>query len=277
MKKITFLLILAISAIGCGSDDDAIEIPGCIDPESTNYNPLATTDDGSCIYNQNVTFNFTQDWDGKPVTAADFNTTVYTNEAGNELKISKLRYLISRISLHKADGTSVDFEDYSLIDLTDSTTLNLSPETKLTTGDYTGISFVYGFNEQDNESGAYPDLNAATWNWPEMLGGGYHFMQMEGTFEDNTATTQPYAYHNGTARESVGVFEQNFIAFSFDKNFTISSDTTIEIKMNIAEWYKNPLVWDLNDRSTDLMMNYTAQKDMNKNGESVFSIGDITD
>ncbi len=27
-----------------------------------------------------------------------------------------------------------------------------------TTGDYTGISFIYGFNEADNASGAYPDL-----------------------------------------------------------------------------------------------------------------------
>ncbi len=276
MKKIAFLLVLVFVAVGCSNDDSDPQVLGCMDPNSLNFDSTANTDDGSCTYEKSVTIAFTQNWDGTPVTQADFNSSVYQNAAGNYLSISKLRYLISRISLHKADGTSVDFSEYQLVDLTDPTTLTLSPALNVATGDYTGISFIYGFNEQDNSSGAYLDLNAANWNWPSMLGGGYHFMQMEGSFDDTAGAPHPYAYHNGTARVSDGVFEQNFISFDFDKNFTISEDTTVEIKMNISEWYKNPLNWDLNERSVDLMMNYLAQKDMNRNGKSVFSIGEIT-
>lgn len=277
MKKLALLLILAFIAFGCSNNDDdsSPEVLGCTDPNSLNYNPEATKDDDSCVYEKNVTFAFTQNWAGTPVTAADFNSSVYQNQAGNYLSISKLRYLISRISLHKADGTTVDFLEYNLVDLTDPSTLTLSPALNVITGDYTGISFIYGFNEADNMSGAYPDLNAANWNWPSMLGGGYHFMQMEGSFDDAAGAPQPYAYHHGTARVSEGVFEQNFIAFEFDQNFTITDDATIEIKMDISEWYKNPLTWDLNDRSVDLMMNYLAQKDIQRNGASVFSIGEI--
>ncbi len=278
MKKIAFLLILAFGAFGCSNDDDSTEpqVLGCIDPSSLNYNPAANTDDGSCTYEKTVTFTFTQNWAGTAVTAADFNSSIYQNEANNFVTLSKLRYLISRISLHKADGTTVDFEEYKLIDVTDPASLTLTPELKAVTGDYTGISFIYGFNEADNVSGAYPDLNAANWNWPSMLGGGYHFMQMEGSFDDTNGAPQPYAYHNGTARVSTGVFEQNFIAFNFNQNFTITEDAAIEIKMDISEWYKNPLKWDLNDRSVDLMMDYLAQKDMHRNGATVFSIGAIT-
>lgn len=254
MKKIILMLAIAMVALGCNKDDDGDNTPT----------------------NAAITFKFTQNWDGTAVTPSNYTSGVYENAAGNFVSISKLRYLISRIVLHKADGSSVAFDDYRLIDLEDSSSLTLSPGMSATTGDYTGISFVYGFNEEDNVSGAYPDLNAASWNWPSMLGGGYHFLQMEGSFDDTNGDPQPYAYHNGTARVSEGVFEQNFISFDFDMDFTITDDATIEIKMNIAEWYKNPLTWDLNDRSVDLMMDYLAQKDMNRNGKTVFTIGEIT-
>jgi hypothetical protein len=247
-----------------------------MDPSSLNFNSAANTDDGSCIYEKNATIIFTQNWAGNSVTKDDFNNTEFLNEAGNLIKISKLRYLISRIVLKKADGTTINFDEYNLIDLSNPSSLTLSPAKPVITGEYTGVTFIYGFNEADNISGAYRDLNDADWNWPTMLGGGYHFMQLDGTFDDATGAPQPFNFHNGTARVSEGVFEQNFIAFNFNENFTVTDNTTIEIKMDISEWFKNPLTWDLNDRSTDLMMNYHAQKDMQSNGATVFSIGEIT-
>lgn len=252
MKKIAFLFALAFAIIGCNNDDDV-----AVDAA--------------------VTFEFTQNWDGDPVTASNFNgASSYTNALGTTLTISKLRYLISGIELHKADGSTIKFDDYQLIDVTDVNSLKLNPTLRVPTGEYTGISFIYGFNEADNVSGAYPDLNAASWNWPDMLGGGYHFMQMEGKYEDANGALRSYAYHHGTARVSEGVFEQNYLSFDFERNFTISGDTSIEIKMDVSEWYKNPYTWDLNVYDTDLMMNYAAQKYMHDNGASVFSIGAIS-
>ena len=246
MKKIALLLILAIAFVGCNDDDDSPS-------------------------NVVMSINLSQNWDGTNVTSADFGTTEFTNEHGEVLTISKLRYLISKVTLYNSFGDAIELDGYNLVDLTDDNTLSFTKNAVFPPGTYTRITFVYGFNEEDNIDDAYTDLNVAEWAWPDMLGGGYHFMQQEGFYKDTNGDPQPYAYHNGTARVSPGVFEQNFIAVDID-GLSINSDSTIDIKMNIAEWYKNPNIWDLNVLNGGLMMNYDAQKMMNANGQNVFSV-----
>ena len=45
--------------------------------------------------------------------------------------------------------------------------------------------------------------------------------------------------------------------------------------MNIAEWFKNPNLWDLNIYNQMLMPNSTAQIMMYENGQNVFSLGEV--
>ncbi len=247
MKKIALLCMLTIAFVSCNNDDDAT-------PE-----------------NVPIQVNFTQSWDGTEVTEANFGTTEFTNQNGEVIKITKLRYLISKVIIYNSFGDAIEIEGYNLTDLSDENTLLFAEGTVLPPGTYEKISFVYGFNEEDNIEAAYPDLNTASWNWPTILGGGYHFMQFEGTYLDINGDPQPYAYHNGTARVSDGVFEQNFFVVTQD-NLSFSSASEINIDMDLSEWFKNPNTWDLNNLSTNLMGNYDAQIMMNENGQSVFSI-----
>ena len=72
------------------------------------------------------------------------------------------------------------------------------------------------------------------------------------------------------------IYEDNeFLAQVAGSGFTINSDTQIEIKMNLAEWFKNPNSWDLDAYHSVLMPNYTAQIMMNENGRDVFTRGNI--
>ena len=57
---------------------------------------------------------------------------------------------------------------------------------------------------------------------------------------------------------------------------TINNNIAIEVKSNIAEWFKNPNRWDLNILNQVLMPNPDAQLLMNQNGQNVFSLGVIT-
>jgi len=251
MKKIALIIITIILFIGCNSDDD-------------NNTPI----------NVDVLFNFTQNWDGANVSSGDFGATDYTTDFGHEINILRIRYLISRMVLHNSNGDSYNVGDYNLVDMDDLTTFSFNPNVTVPEGTYT-LSFVYGFNQADNIDGEYNDLNTALWNWPQMLGGGYHFMQFDGMYDVNTTVPKPFNYHNGTAKVSDGVFEQNFVEFDLANNLVIGEGSIIEIKMNIAEWFKNPYSWDLDAYNTSLMPNYDAQKLMQENAATVFSADTI--
>ncbi len=206
------------------------------------------------------------------------NTIGYTNEAGNEFSVETLQYLVSNIRLNKNDGKIIEIEGYHLVDIYQPGSETFSPGSLVEAGNYSGISFVFGFDEADNISGEYPDLNLANWNWPDMLGGGYHFMKLEGKFIDEQQNEVGYATHMGTAREISGnesIFHPNHFEVTILQNFTIDSETSIEIKMDILKWYKTPNLWDLNTWGAGIMPNYDAQVALNQNGQDVFSLGDL--
>lgn len=272
------VMALSVFMFSCKKDKK-----GCTDPTACNYDPEAVIDNNNCeICNtsgeQSITFNFTHNYDLAAVTASDFGTIKYTNSFGNQHSITKLRYLISDIALHTANGDSVLIQGYNFVDLGAGTGLTYTPSQKIPDGVYSSVSFTWGFDSVDNVTGAYTDLNAASWSWPMMLGGGYHYMQFEGMFIDDTAATRGFAYHNGIAREITPtpdtIYHNNSfrVKMSAPSTFGVNKDimTTIELQMNIAEWFKNPYQWDLNVYGPMLMPNYNAQVLMNQNGRSVF-------
>lgn len=228
------------------------------------------------VFQANIAFNFSHAWDGEEVTNSDFNTIKFTNENGEQLSIEKLRYLISNITFEKTTGETYVFDGYYLIDVTNNSNLSFTPNSTIPTGNYSKVSFTFGFNNEDNYNN-YPDLNSASWNVPEMLGGGYHYMQLEGKFIDNITNETGYAYHAIRAVDNSGVtpvFEDTF--FEVDLGAAnITDSITFNIEMNIAEWFKNPNAWNLNELNNMLMPNFNAQIMMFENGQNAFSLKSV--
>ena len=255
MKQTSFLFVLSLLTIfGCSSDLDDDLTPA------------------------NVTLSFSHYWEGTPVTNADFNDLKYTNANTDVLSIERLRYLISGIEFTNTDGETILLEGYNLVDVTNQTNLSFSPEEKIATGIYRNVSFLFGLRNEKNIPSAYPDLNAASWNVPMMLGGGYHYMQFDGKFINTSDEVQGFNYHAiravDTPGESPSFPQDTFFRVDLGE-ITIGADVEINVVMHIEEWFKNPYIWNLNEYNQMLMPNSAAQILIHGNGQSVFTLGNI--
>ena len=221
--------------------------------------------------NISLTLKFTHNWNGVPVTNQDFNTFKFTTANGENISIERLRYLISNISLAEESANN-----HFLIDVGKNAE-NLIP-IKDVLSNNNKLTFTFGLTDSENIDGSYQDLNSVNFNVPGMLGGGYHYMQFDGKYKDTNNQDANFNYHVIRAVDTSDPTNLKFEDTSFTVDLgiiEIKNNTTIEISMNIGEWFTNPNTWDLNVLNTVLMPNFEAQKQMNANGKTVFRVGEI--
>lgn len=241
----------------------------------------------SCSENSNVilepvsiTFTFNHFWQTEEVNTASLPLTTYTNEYGTELTIDDVRYLISDIQLVHESGVTTTINEYNLIDVDDDTGLTFETSAAVLPGEYTSVSFRFGFSEEDNTTGAYPDLTSVNFDVPETLGGGYHYMQMDGQYTDESNVETSFNFHVISAIDmSAATPTREDTSFRVELGaVTVSNNTHINVGVDFYEWFSNPNIWNLNDLDVLLMGNYEAQQDMFENGQSgVFSLIDVTE
>ena len=207
-----------------------------------------------------IGFNLQYHVDGKPL---EFDILQYTNAAGNLYSVSKLHYYISNITLRKADGVSFTDREIHYVDARDGGTNAIQLE-NIPIGNYDGISLFIGINSDTNRTGTLPGtLENVNMAWPEPMGGGYHFMKLEGHFKDSLSTPG-YAMHIGTNVCLVEVY--------IDHPFSVRYRTPEKkLKMNINEWFSTPVQYDFANG------NYTmgiADKmlEIAQNGKDVFTL-----
>ena len=156
----------------------------------------------------------------------------------------------------------------------------------LNPGDYDSISFTFGIPKEKNISLMYvnpPEVNMA---WPDMMGGGYHYLMINGFWKNTNNQKTPFNFHLGIGQiysgpNSTGTitgFVQNYFPVSLkNASFSIRKGETKEIQiiMNIDGWFKTPNVYNHNYWGGAIMQNQAAMQMAKENGFDVFTIGSI--
>lgn len=194
----------------------------------------------------------------------EMDTVLYVNEVGNEFSITRLEYYLSGFVLEKSDGELIPVDGIFYINGAETHTLNLAFG-ELPTGAYSGMQFNIGILPDYNYLDSLPNtMEHIGMQWPMMMGGGLHFIKMEGHFMDNTGAQSGYAVHLGT--------NPTLIPIEIDQDFAVGkSDATLELTMDILEWYKNPEDYDLNGQNYTMGDSLLMQK-IKANGADVFTL-----
>jgi hypothetical protein len=232
-----------------------------------------------------ISFIFKHLIDGQPLTTS---TMKYVNEAGNPYQVDELMYFISDVILYKNDGTSYKINgwtDIHYIDIGIASTLNWDVFDKIAKGKYDSISFTFGLSEALNTSFRFVNPPESNMMWPDILGGGYHFLMINGKWKTPQDVIENYAFHLGTGQlyhgsgintDSIYAFVPNHFNVSLrDAVFEIKTGSTthIEIKMNVESWFKTPIVYDHNTWGGSIMQNQEAMSIIRQNGIDVFTMG----
>jgi hypothetical protein len=201
----------------------------------------------------------------------------YTNQAGNLYQVDELQYFISEITLKTADDKIYPITTDNAIhyiDLDIPSTLNWKATDRLPVADYTSITFVFGINEAKNKTGLFVNPPERDMFWPDMMGGGYHYMKMNGQWKSSGDTIKAFNLHLGIGMNEDGtIFYQNYFSVTLPLNIhTGTLSNVFTITMNIEKWFEAPNVWDWNITGGQIMQNQDAMHKACENGANAFQI-----
>ncbi len=204
-------------------------------------------------------------------------TMNYTNLAGNLYEVDELQYFISEITINAADGKIYPITTDSAIHYVDidiPSTLEWNPVDRLPVTDYSGITFIFGINEAKNKTGRFVNPPERDMFWPDIMGGGYHYMKMNGKWLAEDNTIKAFNFHLGKGTTDVpAAFIQNYFSVTLPLNIHAGTlSNTFKITMNIEKWFESPNLWNWNVIGGQIMQNQDAMRKASENGANVFQV-----
>ncbi len=201
----------------------------------------------------------------------------YTNLAGNLYQVDELQYFISEVTLNTADGQELLISSDNgihYIDAATPSTLTWNPQDYLPVTDYASISFVFGINETKNKTGLFVNPPERDMFWPDLMGGGYHYMKMNGKWKATGDTTKAFNFHLGIGlKAGETTMYQNYFKVTLPLNIHAGTlSNTYTITMNIEKWFESPNLWNWNVIGGQIMQNQVAMRKATENGANAFSV-----
>lgn len=191
------------------------------------------------------------------------NSINYTNSAGNNYGVTRLQYYLSGFELETMGGTVYTYSNIFYIDAFAGNTSIYIPSVPL--AHYKRIKFYIGLDSAHNITNSLTNtMENVNMAWPDMMGGGYHFMKLEGNYIASGSTTG-FAMHLGMNR--------NLVTNDFTAHFeSTAADNTIQLNMDINEWFTDPYIYDFNIDGNYSMSDSAAMAKLSANGYNVFKM-----
>ena len=237
MKKAWLIILLSLLVASCTKKEENGFVDICVD-YSVNNEPLI------------------------------IDTLCYTNEAGNEFLVTEIQWFVSKWELQDEQGRWIASDRIFYIDtnIPESQTLRMD---SIPIGKYKKVRFTFGLDESDNLSGRFSDPPESNMFWPEQLGGGYHYMKLNGKFVNEAGQLVPLNIHLGRLHEEDNHFT---VELPIDFSITESTENQLHLTMIIDNWFRSPNLYDFNEYGSAIMQNQAAQNVLKQNGQDVFDI-----
>ena len=226
-----------------------------------------------------LSIRFTASVDDKTLV---FNEMKYKNASDNEYSIDEIQYFISDLMLTNKGGNKYEIvrDKIHYVDHAIPSTLKWNITDIFPVGEYRSLTFIFGLSQERNVSKFFVNPPERDMFWPDILGGGYHYMKINGKWKHDEDGVKPLNIHTGISRlisqDSLISYTHNFFTVILsDVKFEIQKDKTTEIvlDMNVNQWFTNPNNFDFNNYGTGIMENDKAQKILQENGkQNVFRL-----
>lgn len=231
-------------------------------------------------------FTFEHYADNAPLVFDQMN---YTNAAGNKYEVTEIQYFISDVTLNKTNGEKlvIDKEKFAhYIDTNLPETDVWSVADEIPAGAYKSVSMIFGIRGEKNEPFMFTDPPESDMLWPSNLGGdqgGYHYMKLNGFWENKEGLRDPFNFHLGVGQErdadnNVTGFVQNWIEIELPNSaFELRQGETkaVTIRMNVDQWWENPNIYNHDVHGGKIMQNQEAMRMGVENVKSVFEVSGI--
>lgn len=174
---------------------------------------------------------------GKPL---ELNTGKYVNPFGEAYSISKFKYYISQVSLHRGKAVFFEPENFHLVDESNADALHFS--FALDAGDYSSLNFLLGVDSLHNvsgaQTGALDPLNDMFWTWNS----GYVMAKLEGRSPQSKLVNNKLEFHIGGFMGEHNVLKNITPNFPAGKSLNIQEGKTSEIiiEADIDNWWQQP-------------------------------------
>ena len=226
-----------------------------------------------------IHFDFDFTVDGNPI---QFDTLMYTNAAGNDYLVYEIQYFISNVTIYKGGSEKVlkGWEKEHYVDSEIPSTLAWDVYDDIEVGSYDSISFTFGFKDADNQSFMFVNPPESNMVWPEYLGGGYHYMKINGKWKVAQDTIRGFAFHIGRGQvydadnKPISFIDNSFRVSLPNSSFSITKGkyTKMKIRMKVDEWFKDPQNFNFNSWGGDIMQNQAAMATAVKNGWNAYEL-----